>query len=104
MYLQDSLVPSHLPTNNNNKTWLHRALKGTYKCGFCNHCANVNECKQFSDFKAHKAVYCLSGTCGCYAIKKVHLDYPMTKHFYKVRNSNPYSLMVEGLDTIKKNI
>ena len=51
--LRDRLVPSHLPADN-KKTWLHRSPKGTYKCGFCNHCTNIKECKQFTDFKTQK--------------------------------------------------
>ncbi len=38
------------------------------------------------------------------AIRKANLDYPMAKHFQNVHNSNPESLMVKGLETIKKNI
>lgn len=67
-------------------------------------------------------VYRLSCSCGCFyigrtkrrlkdrvsehknAIRKVNLDYPMAKHFHTAHNSNPDGLMVEGLETIKKNI
>ncbi len=38
------------------------------------------------------------------AIRKANLDYPMAKHFQNVHHSNPEGLMVEGLETIKKNI
>ncbi len=38
------------------------------------------------------------------AIRKANLDYPMAKHFQNVHNSNPESLMVKGLEMIKKNI
>ncbi len=105
-------------------------------CGSCNHCSNINECKQFCDFKTNKmhnikafincnttfVVYRLSCKCGCFyvgrtkrhltdrisehknAIKKDNLDYPMAKHFQNVHNSNPEGQMVEGLETIKKNV
>ncbi len=67
-------------------------------------------------------VYRLSCKCGCFyvgrtkrrlkdrisehknAIRKANLDYPIAKHFQNVHNSNPEDLMVEGLETIKKNI
>lgn len=79
--LRDRLVPSHLSALD-KKTWLHRPVKGTYKCGLCKHCANIKECKQFSDFNTNKAydiksfincntmfvVYRLSCTCGCFYI------------------------------------
>lgn len=62
--LRDRLMTSHFPANNNNKTWLYRLVKGTYKCGFCNHCTNIKECKQFSDFKTHK-VYDIKTFINC---------------------------------------
>ena len=67
-------------------------------------------------------VYRLSCTCGCfyigrtkcrlkdrvsehkYAIRKANFDYPMAKHFFEAHDSNPGSLMVEGLESIQKNI
>ncbi len=47
--LRDRLVPSHLPAKK-QMTWLHRQLKGTYKCGSCNHCSKIKEYKS-CDFK-----------------------------------------------------
>ncbi len=79
--LRDRLVPSHLPAKK-QITWLHRQLKGTYKCGSCNHCSNIKEGKQFCDFKTNKmynikafincnttfVVYRLSCKCGCFYV------------------------------------
>lgn len=61
--LRDRLVPSHLSAPD-KKTWLHRPVKGTFKCGWCKHCANVKECKQFSDFKTNK-VYDIKSFINC---------------------------------------
>ncbi len=79
--LRDRLVPSHLPAKK-QMTWLHRQLKGTYKCGSCNHCSNIKEYKS-CDFKTNKmynikafincnttfVVHRLSCKCGCFLCK-----------------------------------
>ena len=101
--LRDRLVPSHLPADK-KKTWLHRSPKGTFKCGSCNHCTNIKECKQFTDFKTQKiydikafincnttfVVYRLSCPCGCFYIgrTKRRLKDRVSEHKYAIRRGN----------------
>ncbi len=101
--LHDRLIPSHLPAKKQT-TWLHRQLKGTYKCGLCNHCSNIKECKQFCDFKTNKmhnikafincnttfVVYRLSCKCGCFYVgrTKRRLKNRISEHKNAIRKAN----------------
>jgi len=80
--LRDRLVSSHLPAIKQQTTGLNRQLKGTYKCGSCNHCSSIKECEEFCNFKTDKrdivkafinsnttfVVHRLSCKCGCFYV------------------------------------
>lgn len=101
--LRDRLVSSHLPAKKQT-TWLNRQLKGTYKCGSCNHCSNIKECKEFCNFKTDKryniktfincnttfVVYRLSCKCGYFYVSRTkrRLKDRVSEHKNAIRKAN----------------
>ena len=101
--LRDSLVRSHLPPPL-KPTWLPRP-SGTFRCGSCKQCDNIDKSNTFADATGNKTLHCksyancnttyvvyrLECVCGCFYIgrTKRRLRDRLAEHKYAIKTQNP---------------
>lgn len=92
---------SHLPPTRPS-TWLQRPI-GTYPCGNCNHCTNIDKSTSFRDFQTGKQYNLRSfANCNtCYVVYKLECE---CGHFYIGRTKRRLKdRLAEHKRAIRKN-